>query len=93
MDRPIPQLVALLFQYGRYLLIASSRARSQPTNLQGIWNDSDQPPWDRKYMVKINTEMNDWPAESMDLWEPHAPLFLALREAAAAGAETAREPW
>lgn len=44
-------------------------------------------------MVKINTEMNDWPAESMDLWEPHAPLFLALREAAAAGAETAREPW
>lgn len=90
-DRPDPQLVALLFQYGRYLLIASSRGRSQPANLQGIWNDSDQPPWDSKYTVNINTEMNYWPAEVTGLPETHAPLFAALREVAAAGAETARE--
>ena len=56
-----PQLVSVLFQYGRYLLIASSRAGGQPANLQGLWNDLNKPPWDSKYTVNINTEMNYWP--------------------------------
>ena len=90
-DRPDPQLVALLFQYGRYLLIASSRGACQPANLQGIWNESDSPPWDSKYTVNINTEMNYWPAEPAALQETHEPLFAALREVAGSGAETARE--
>ncbi len=90
-SRPDPQLVTLLFQYGRYLLIASSRGRCQPANLQGLWNDSDQPPWDSKYTVNINTEMNYWPAELTGLPEMHEPLFAALREIALSGAETARE--
>ena len=59
-----PGLAALYFQFGRYLLIASSRPGSQPANLQGIWNDSMTPPWGSKYTININTEMNYWPAES-----------------------------
>ncbi|MDE0260783.1 MAG: glycoside hydrolase N-terminal domain-containing protein [Bryobacterales bacterium] len=90
-SRPDPQLVTLLFQYGRYLLIASSRGRCQPANLQGVWNESDQPPWESKYTVNINTEMNYWPAELTGLPEMHEPLFAALREIALSGAETARE--
>ena len=90
-SRPDPHLVTLLFQYGRYLLISSSRGRCQPANLQGLWNDLDQPPWDSKYTVNINTEMNYWPAESTGLPETHEPLFAALREIAVSGAETARE--
>ena len=89
--REDPQLVALLFQYGRYLLIASSRGSGQPANLQGLWNDSDQPPWDSKYTVNINTEMNYWPAEVTNLPETHEPLFAMLRDVAQSGAETARE--
>ena len=89
--RADPQLVALLFQYGRYLLIASSRGSGQPANLQGLWNDSDQPPWDSKYTVNINTEMNYWPAEVTNLPETHEPLFAMLRDVAQSGAETARE--
>lgn len=89
--RADPQLVALLFQYGRYLLIASSRGSGQPANLQGLWNDSDQPPWDSKYTVNINTEMNYWPAEVTNLPETHEPLFAMLRDMAQSGAETARE--
>ena len=58
-----PHLAALYFQYGRYLLISSSRAGTQPANLQGLWNDSMTPPWESKYTVNINTEMNYWPAE------------------------------
>ncbi|MBI4873768.1 MAG: glycoside hydrolase family 95 protein, partial [Acidobacteria bacterium] len=58
-----PQLVALLYQFGRYLLIGSSRPGGQPANLQGVWNDSNRPAWDSKYTVNINTEMNYWPAE------------------------------
>ena len=57
-----PDLAALLFQYGRYLLISSSREGGQPANLQGIWNDQLNPPWDSKYTCNINTEMNYWPA-------------------------------
>jgi alpha-L-fucosidase 2 len=89
--REDPQLVTLLFQYGRYLLIGSSRPGGQPANLQGIWNDSNTPPWDSKYTVNINTEMNYWPAEPANLHECHRPLFEALREIAESGARTARE--
>ena len=62
-----PALAALYFQYGRYLLIASSRPGSQPANLQGIWNDSLSPPWGSKYTININTQMNYWPAMSTNL--------------------------
>ena len=67
----IPALAALYFQYGRYLLIASSRPGTQPANLQGIWNDSINPPWGAKYTININTEMNYWPAEA-DQRSPNA---------------------
>ena len=90
-SRPDPQLVALLFQYGRFLLISSSRGACQPANLQGLWNDSDEPPWDSKYTVNINTEMNYWPSEVTGLPETHRPLFDALKEVAVSGRETARE--
>jgi alpha-L-fucosidase 2 len=90
-DRPDPQLVALYFQYGRYLLMASSRPGSQPANLQGIWNESLKPPWDSKWTVNINTEMNYWPAEVANLSECHAPLFDLISEVAETGAVTARE--
>jgi len=86
-----PQLVTLLFQYGRYLLIASSREGGQPANLQGLWNDSNEPAWDSKYTVNINTEMNYWPSESTNLAECNQPLFDALKEVAQSGASTARE--
>ncbi|HWQ56119.1 MAG TPA: glycoside hydrolase family 95 protein [Bryobacteraceae bacterium] len=86
-----PQLVALLFQYGRYLLIGSSRPGGQPANLQGLWNHLNKPPWDSKYTVNINTEMNYWPAEVANLPECHLALFDALKEVAASGAVTARE--
>jgi len=85
-----PDLFALLFQYGRYLLIASSRAGGQPANLQGIWNDQIDPPWDSKYTCNINTEMNYWPAEVANLAECADPLFAALDELAQTGRETAR---
>jgi len=86
-----PHLVALLFQYGRYLLIACSRDGGQPANLQGIWNDLTNPPWDSKYTCNINTQMNYWHAESTALSECHNPLFQALAEIAESGAITARE--
>ncbi len=86
-----PELVALVFQFGRYLLIASSRPGGQPANLQGLWNESNNPAWDSKYTVNINTEMNYWPAEVTNLGECHMPLFDALKEVAVSGAITARE--
>jgi alpha-L-fucosidase 2 len=86
-----PALVALLFQFGRYLLIGSSRPGGQPANLQGIWNHLNNPSWDSKYTVNINTEMNYWPAESTNLAECHVPLFDALRQVAESGAITAKE--
>ena len=86
-----PQLLTLLFQYGRYLLIASSRPGGQPANLQGIWNDTNAPPWDSKYTTNINAEMNYWPAEVANLPECHKPLFDAIAELAESGAITARE--
>jgi alpha-L-fucosidase 2 len=86
-----PALVALLFQYGRYLMIGSSRPGGQPANLQGIWNDSNNPAWDSKYTDNINTEMNYWPVEETNLSECHLPLFDALQDLAQSGAITARE--
>ncbi len=85
-----PHLAALLFQYGRYLLIASSRPGSQPANLQGLWNEQLDPPWDSKYTVNINTEMNYWPAELTNLSECHEPLFKMIEDVAETGAQTAR---
>ena len=88
-----PQLAALLFQYGRYLLISSSRPGGQPANLQGLWNESNDPPWGSKYTVNINTEMNYWPAESANLGECQWPLFEAMKDLAESGAVTAREQY
>lgn len=86
-----PALVALYFQYGRYLLICSSRPGSQPANLQGLWNDSIDPPWGSKYTININTEMNYWPAESTGLGECVEPLVAMVRDLAQTGARTARD--
>jgi alpha-L-fucosidase 2 len=86
-----PALAALLFQYGRYLLIASSRPGTQPANLQGIWNESNEPSWDSKYTVNINTEMNYWLAERTALAELHEPLFRMIEEVAETGAKVAGE--
>jgi len=85
-----PDLVELYYQYGRYLMIASSRPGSQPANLQGIWNDKISPPWDSKWTVNINTEMNYWPVELCNLSECHEPLFEMLEEVAESGARTAK---
>jgi len=85
-----PDLAALTFQYGRYLLIASSRPGGQPANLQGIWNDSIKPPWDSKYTVNINIQMNYWPAEVTNLSECVEPLFDMIADCAVTGRETAR---
>ncbi len=84
-------LVSLYFQFGRYLLISSSRPGGQPANLQGIWNHQLTPPWDSKYTVNINTEMNYWPAESTNLSELHQPLFQMLKELSVTGKESAKE--
>ena len=85
-----PQLVALYFQFGRYLLISSSRQGTQPANLQGIWNDKPFPAWDSKYTININTEMNYWPAEVTNLSELHDPLFRMIKDLSETGKETAR---
>ncbi len=85
-----PQLVALLFAYGRYLLAASSRPGTQPANLQGIWNDMVRPPWSSNYTTNINAEMNYWPAESANLADMHGPLLDFIGEVAVSGAKTAR---
>jgi alpha-L-fucosidase 2 len=83
-------LEALYFQYGRYLLIASSRAGSLPANLQGVWNNSVTPPWNADYHVNINLQMNYWPAETANLSETTAPLFDFVDALAAPGRESAR---
>jgi alpha-L-fucosidase 2 len=85
-----PALAALYHQYGRYLLIASSRPGTQPANLQGIWNDLMDPPWESKYTININTEMNYWPSEANALHECVEPLERMLFELAHAGADTAK---
>lgn len=85
-----PALVALYFQYGRYLLISSSRPGGQTPNLQGIWNDELRAPWSSNYTLNINTEMNLWPAEVCNLSECHEPLFEMIRELSVSGARTAQ---
>jgi len=88
-----PALAALAFQFGRYLLLACSRPGTQPSNLQGLWNESPDPPWGCKYTVNINTEMNYWPAEITHLGECHQPLLELVAELAETGARTARTHW
>jgi alpha-L-fucosidase 2 len=85
-----PQFVTLYFQYGRYLLISSSRPGGQPANLQGIWNNKMNPPWDSKYTMNINAEMNYWPAEKTNLSEMHEPFLQMVRELSLTGRETAK---
>ena len=85
-----PHLATLYFQYGRYLLISSSRPGSQPANLQGIWNHLMTPPWESKYTININTEMNYWPVETTNLSECHEPLLRMVSELVENGSRTAR---
>lgn len=85
-----PQLAALYFQFGRYLLISSSQPGGQPANLQGIWNDMVTPPWDSKYTMNINAEMNYWPAELTNLSEMHEPFIQMAKELSVTGKETAK---
>lgn len=101
-ERPIPERLAdwdkegdpgryaLLFQYGRYLIISASRPGTQPTNLQGIWNQHLRAPWSSNYTININTEMNYWPVEAVGLPEFHQPLFDLLNTLRITGAETAK---
>lgn len=86
-----PQLAALYFQFGRYLLIASSQPGTEPATLQGIWNNQVMPPWDSKYTVNINTEMNYWPAETTDLSDLVEPLIRMVREVSVAGTSCAQK--
>jgi alpha-L-fucosidase 2 len=86
-----PQLAALYFQFGRYLLISSSRPGGQPANLQGIWNYQLYPPWDSKYTVNINTEMNYWPSEPANLSEMNEPLIQMVRDLSVTGRKTAKD--
>jgi alpha-L-fucosidase 2 len=85
-----PQFVALYYQFGRYLLISSSQPGGQPANLQGIWNNKLRPPWDSKYTININTEMNYWPAEKTNLQELHEPLIQMVKELSVTGVQTAK---
>lgn len=85
-----PSLMALLFQYGRYLLIASSRPHTLPANLQGIWNDALQPPWSSNYTLNINTQMNYWPAETANLAECATALFDFIKNLSVNGARIAQ---
>jgi len=90
-DGDDPSLAALYVQFARYLMLASSRPGSQPANLQGIWNESNQPPWGSKYTININTEMNYWPVDTANLSECIEPLAKMVEELAVSGAHTARE--
>jgi alpha-L-fucosidase 2 len=85
------RLEALYFQYGRYLLISSSRTPGAPANLQGIWNKDVRPPWSSNYTTNINVQMNYWPVEAANLSEMFAPLDQLIRNIAANGADTARD--
>jgi alpha-L-fucosidase 2 len=87
---PDPDLLAKLFQFGRYILVTSSRKGSEPANLQGRWNQDLLPNWGSKYTININTEMNYWPAEVTNLSETHMPLFDMIRDLSESGAKTAK---
>ena len=84
-------LSALLFHYGRYLLMSSSRPGSEPANLQGIWNDQVRPPWSCNWTTNINTQMNYWPAETTNLAECHEPLIALITDLSRAGVSTATD--
>lgn len=86
-----PSFVTLYYQFGRYLLISSSQPGGQAANLQGIWNDKINPPWDSKYTININAEMNYWPAEKTNLAELHEPFLQMVKDMSVAGQRTARE--
>ena len=90
-DHEDPALAALSYNFGRYLMIGSSRPGTQPANLQGIWNQDMNPAWDSKYTTNINTEMNYWPAESGNLSECALPLFQMIKELQDQGSQVARE--
>jgi alpha-L-fucosidase 2 len=81
----------MYFQYGRYLLISSSRPGITAANLQGIWNKELRPPWSSNYTININTQMNYWPAEVTNLSEMHEPLFRLIKDISVTGKETAKE--
>jgi alpha-L-fucosidase 2 len=85
-----PELVSTYYQFGRYLLICSSQPGGQAANLQGIWNGSNNPAWDSKYTININTEMNYWPAEKCNMQEMAEPLMKMIQELSQAGKETAK---
>lgn len=86
-----PALEALYFQYGRYLLISSSRTPNVPANLQGIWNKELRAPWSSNYTSNINVQMNYWPAEQSNLTEMHAPLFGLIKNLSVTGSAIAKE--
>lgn len=86
-----PSLISLYFQMGRYMLIASSRPGTQPANLQGVWNELLNPPWESKYTTNINLEMNYWPAELTGLGECHEPLFDMIDDLRISGNRTAQK--
>jgi len=88
---PDAQMASLSYQFGRYLLISSSRPGTQPANLQGIWNEDMNPSWDSKYTTNINTEMNYWPAEPANLSELAQPLFKMIEELTDQGVQVAKE--
>lgn len=85
-----PQLIALYYQFGRYLLISSSRPGSLPANLQGLWADGLNPPWDADYHININIQMNYWPAETANLSDLHVPFFIFLDSLRSDGRRTAK---
>ncbi|MCP9768368.1 glycoside hydrolase family 95 protein [Lacihabitans sp. LS3-19] len=86
-----PQMVVLYYQFGRYLLISSSQPGGQAANLQGIWNRHLSPPWDSKYTININAEMNYWPAEKTNLSELHEPFLQMVKELSLTGQQTAKD--
>ena len=90
-DSHDPDMVSLMMQYGRYLLISSSQPGGQPANLQGVWNDKLNAPWDSKYTININAEMNYWPALVGNLAETQQPFFDMIRDLSQTGQVTARE--
>jgi alpha-L-fucosidase 2 len=86
-----PQLAALYFQYGRYLLISSSQPKGQPANLQGVWNDTLVPPWNADHTLDINAEMNYWPSDVTNLAEMSGPMVEMVKELSETGQQTARD--
>ncbi|MCE4539733.1 glycoside hydrolase family 95 protein [Pelomonas sp. P7] len=92
-QQPDAALAATYVQYARYLLLSSSRPGSQPANLQGVWNEVLHPPWEGKYTININTEMNYWPAGPANLGECVEPLLKMVEDLAVTGARTARDSY